>query len=235
MSIILNDGQSSHPQFLIPLTEPRQLWIVGLARSGTNWLMRLLADAIGAYDYDTDKMTKPGVVGRLHWILERPPGGKVLFIYRDPRDTIVSMMHLWQFDSIQQVLYPEDQPPLLPTISDYFQKWLMELEPEATTRYEWLLADTRKELLRLLGVLMIEYDPERIDRVIERQTFASRKAAFQNSGMKDHVRTLRGGISGQWRSYLSLEEGYKIDYWLGDWMFRMGYEMSPNWWEELPE
>lgn len=223
-----------HPQFLIPLTEPRQLWIVGFARSGTNWILRLLADALGIYDYENDKMTQPGVIGRLHWILERPPGWKVCFIYRDPRDMIVSMMHLWNRNSIQEVLYPVDQPPLLPTLSDYFQTWLMTLEPEATTRYEWLLADTKGELIRLLDVLMINYDPDRIDDVVRRQTFDVRKIAFAESGMGDHVRTLRVGISGQWRNYLNEEEGYKIDYWLGDWMHRMGYEMEPGWWKSLP-
>lgn len=226
-------GDSS--RWLTPLTEPRQLWVVGFGGSGGNWISRLLMDALDIYDAATDGPSKPYIFGKLNWTLERPPGGKVCFIYRDPRDMIVSMMHFWRLSSIDKVLYPEDQPDLLPTLVDYYQAWLMTLEPEATTRYEWLLGDTKKELSRLLDTLMIQYDPDRIDGVVERQTFATSKNTMEASGNDHRAWGMQYGRSGRWREFLNQDQGFKIDYWLGDWMFRMGYETEADWWSGLPE
>lgn len=234
MNMTLAGGKDNQRQFLLPLTEPRQLWIIGWGRSGTNWLTRLFMDVLDIYDGATDGPTKPGVIGRLHWTLERPPGGKVCFIYRDPRDVIVSMKHFWNLPNIDAVLDPVDQPPLLPTMSEYWQAWLMDLEPEAVTRYERLLANPIHEMDMLLTKLWIVFDGDRLEPAVKRQTFGeARERLLENR--PDRAKGLQFGTSGQWREVLNQEQGYKIDYWLGDWMHRMNYETDPDWWRGLPE
>lgn len=208
--------------------------MVGFGRSGTNWLTRLFMDVLGIYDAATDGPSKPGVIGRMHWTHERPPGGKICFIYRDPRDMIVSMMHFWRLPGIDEVLYPKDQPDLLPTLADYFQVWLMELEPEAVTRYERLLKDTIGEFTKVLDRLGIAYDQDRVEPAVRRQTFGVAKARLEEN-RPDRARQLQTGTMGKWRQVLNQDQGMKIDYWLGDWMHRMGYEREPEWWTGLPK
>lgn len=92
-------------------------------------------------------------------------------------------------------------------------------------RYEDLEKDCRATLTESLYKQGIEYEEEKLNEVIERQSFKNRKAQFQKSNDNINIKFLRQGISGDWKRFLDKDLLSRIERGHGETMRQMGYEI----------
>ncbi|HMC40230.1 MAG TPA: sulfotransferase [Acidimicrobiales bacterium] len=166
------------------------------------------------------------------------PRSRMLFLLRDGRDVVDSVLDAYQRGSwldqafgVGQDLLRQDR---LRVIEREAQKWVARTEivaraydlhpPERRhlVRYEELLADTTKTLRGIYSWLEIDPPADLLDRV-EASSFDSLPTAAKGSG-KFH----RAATPGLWRQNLSEEEQHCCMTIIGPTLEKMGYDAVPE-------
>lgn len=247
----------------------RTVYVAGWQRSGTTWLSWLLGDAlncpVGTFAPHRDKRSfvaegsnrpQPFFVRRGHFRLIDKKGGPVapsflemawpnltneilIFIVRDPRDTLVSAAHYWKKTPEHRWKWMRDGAMPGQGWAGMVRGWLDAPVKRTLTRYEWLLEDCAMELKAIL--LDADLPCPRIgelNRVCKRQSFSIRSRRLERvkrDGRNPSATFFWRGKIGNWADYISRDLGREIERDCGELMRELGYETDPDWWRRLPE
>lgn len=162
-------------------------------------------------------------------------GEKVVHVVRDPRDVTVSAWSYWHIDSIEEALtcLGEGLWPLKAHWSwqRHVGTWLGLGVPVQFIRYEDLQADTEGTLRTLLETWGIKYNERRLPEAVERQSFATKRAAVEkDGGMRPYGKDIqllhmRKGVAGDWQNHFTPAQVDKARRYFGDVAARLGYEL----------
>lgn len=228
-----------------------EIYTTGFPRCGNTWLDRILSDMLraplqtlpnevieyfGPAPHDGDY-----VVRKTHWYASEYSGtgyhgkpSKVIWIQRDPRDMITSMM-----------FYRNAEPDLIGVMDSvvwnrphdkvgehgyraFMESWLEAETYDYMTRYELLHSQPEIELQKIAAVIIGKpMNSGWIKGVIHRQRFDRWAWRYEHS--------MRLGIAGDWKNHFRQEHGKYITEAIGDLMLSQGYIDDLDWWKELPE
>lgn len=219
-----------------------EVFTTGFPRSGSTWTVRLLCGIFSAVHQDTLEMEPLNhhggvpdpeyVVRKTHWFRDQVVVGGYLdgptflvWVFRDPRDMVVSMMHYRRADELAPVI-SSIRDKVLDSgrhvgFGNYVRGW-MDDPPDFRIRYEDL--HERQELvLRTIyhGVTGEELGEERL-----RATMAGN----QFDRLKDrHPHSMRKGIVGDWREHFTREDAELMEEIHGQTIRELGYELDGSW------
>ncbi len=237
------------------------LYVIGYPRTGTTWLCRLVSEAWNTpiatisrtwfAGHAAEGKNRPGefIVRHGHPLprilkTEFEEKDWAVFIYRDPRDVIISQSYYFK-KHFRQALKDSiagkrgggvlDHP-----IKFYYRTWLDSNMQIYTTTYELLHEDPVRELENIQQCIGIEPKMD-FEKSVQAQAFGVRKQWTQqhgqnlNMGKEYHVKFLRKGIVGDWKNHFNREDCQKIQEEMGDLLIELGYETSPDWWKTVDE
>jgi len=184
---------------------------------------------------------------RRQWQRFRRPADRGFFVFRDPRDMVVSWLHSILFSHVpDEHVEPVRDELLRITAEERLLRgfrWVAEMQPSVSTffeepdpgifltSYERLAGDETGflELLRFLGWKGEETSAR---SVIEE--FSFEKQAGRKKGKEDQFSHLRKGTPGDWRNYFSCADGKAFEDAAPGFLTATCYESSNQWWETLP-
>jgi hypothetical protein len=222
----------------------------GFPRSGNTWLGKLMADAVGGLwlpdkskppisvfnesEFETQFLNKDIIVTKNHKT-ELPNDGKSVFIYRDPRDAIVSM---WFYRSrktsletmIEQVSMVNDPSrDLYGPYETFIRKlWNVADVQVSYERLHFHPADTITDIIASVGLeRLVRQDGwlNHVDNTIARQSFSTVKS----SDPEYFHHSMRKGVVGDWQNYFDYRSSELITKHLGALMIEQGYIDSLDW------
>lgn len=174
--------------------------------------------------------------------LSKISGERAVIMFRDPFDVVVSVKEYWRIKSIQDTInvMAHGKWPLL-SIGAYpafIRSWMTQLKAGsddkgqimAVLRYEDLHRSAAEALKILFGELGLPFHLDRIDNVVERQSFDKKKDEIsRDGGGRPHgrsvqLRNLRKGIVGDWVNHFSSDDLSIAEKYLGDIRREMGYD-----------
>ena len=139
---------------------------------------------------------------------------KVVFVLRNPRDTLVSYYHFYQqmpdlgkftgsWDDFYSMIRADDlvYGDWLRFTEDWWQK--RHLENVHVIKYEDMKADPRGHVIRLAQFCERDLTETQIDTIVEATSFATMKKQAHNNFK------LRKGAIGDWKNYLTSPQ---LDY-----------------------
>uniref|UniRef100_H2S1F1 Sulfotransferase n=1 Tax=Takifugu rubripes TaxID=31033 RepID=H2S1F1_TAKRU len=164
---------------------------------------------------------EPRVV-RTHLFPELLPHG-VVYVLRNPKDVLVSLYHFahsWVLmdspTSFESLCFT-----ITPHVSEFVGSWFAHVKQYVAAqeqlkihivRYEDMLKDLRREVVKICAFLGEELTDEAIDRVVEASTFKSMKIN-PKANYKDLVETtvyttatMRKGVAGDWKNHLTVSQ-----------------------------
>jgi len=153
------------------------------------------------------------------------PRAKLLVIYRDGRDVVVSD----RFFTVEHLGKPF-------SFADAVERWRRDMEAHLryaeTERlyacsYEALLQDGPPVVARLLDHLGLDHDPALVESMVERASF--RFYAGRERGQEDRKRFYRKGIAGDWKNHFSADDRRIFKDVAGDMLVTLGYEKDLDW------
>ena len=160
---------------------------------------------------------------RMSRLLQRLGWLRITYIYRDPRDAMLSAFEYGQ-EALQRgrinaFSYLTDFDKSLDFIIDYvriWERWSREKDV-LVSRYEDLLSNYDHEVTRLFGFLKLDGDSLDVQKVIGRYR---PDAAEEEEGLHFHM-----GKVGRFREAYSADEQAVLREKLGPYLPRMGYEI----------
>ncbi len=242
---------------------PDDIFLVSFPKSGNTWtrfllanlrfpeqpatfenINRLIPDPEGTAKRDFDRMTRPRIIKSHECFDPRYP--LVVYIVRDPRDVVVSQYHYHR-----KLRKLDDDSPIEKFVTRFMAgetcphgswgqnvaTWLYTSEGSPRfllLRYEDLVADTARELTKVVEFLHLVASPELIAQAVERSSADSmrkleKKQPDKNELMKGSRKDLsfvRAAGSGGWRNDLPAPMAARIEAAWGPLMQRLGYELS---------
>jgi len=156
---------------------------------------------------------------------------KIILMWRDPRDIVVSGSYHWG-RKLQDYIHCVGKGEWPMThgggLVPWVRMWLDLGIADCITHYEWLREDTAGELQRILGEIGVSPVKD-IQEVVDRQSFDKRKEWTKkhgqelNYGRDFQLRFLRKGIVGDWRNHFSQAEINLCNHYFGTLMRELGY------------
>jgi Sulfotransferase family len=158
-------------------------------------------------------------------IQELFPGARMILIYRDGRDVVVS-----------DQFFTRDHQGKDFSFADAVGAWRRDMDahlrcaeryPVFACGYERLLSEgpaVARELFQFLG---LSHDDQMIGDLIERSSF--RFYAGRESGNEDRKRFYRKGVAGDWKNHFTDEDKRAFKALAGDMLIRLGYEKDMSW------
>jgi len=242
---------------------PDDIFLVSFPKSGNTWtrfllanlrfpdqpatwanINRLIPDPTVTTKRDFDRMPRPRIIKSHECFDPRYP--RVVYIVRDPRDVVVSQYHYHR--KIRKI---EDDSPMEKFVTRFLAgetcphgSWGQNVSTWLTTsegnprflllRYEDLVADTARELAKVVAFLDLSAGPERIAQAVERSS-ADRMRQLEKrqpdknelmKGSRKDLSFVRAAGSGGWRSDLPAPMVARIEAAWGSLMQHLGYELS---------
>jgi hypothetical protein len=242
---------------------PDDIFLVSFPKSGNTWtrfllanlrfpdqpatwanINRLIPDPTVTTKKDFDRMPRPRIIKSHECFDPRYP--RVVYIVRDPRDVVVSQYHYHR--KIRKI---EDDSPMEKFVTRFLAgetcphgSWGQNVSTWLTTsegtprflllRYEDLVADTARELAKVVAFLDLSAGPEQIAQAVERSS-ADRMRQLEKrqpdknelmKGSRKDLSFVRAAGSGGWRSDLPAPMVAQIEAAWGSLMQHLGYELS---------
>ncbi len=242
---------------------PDDIFLVSFPKSGNTWtrfllanlrfpdqpatwanINRLIPDPTVTTKRDFDRMPRPRIIKSHECFDPRYP--RVVYIVRDPRDVVVSQYHYHR--KIRKI---EDDSPMEKFVTRFLAgetcphgSWGQNVSTWLTTsegtprflllRYEDLVADTARELAKVVAFLDLSAGPEQIAQAVERSS-ADRMRQLEKrqpdknelmKGSRKDLSFVRAAGSGGWRSDLPAPMVAQIEAAWGSLMQHLGYELS---------
>lgn len=243
---------------------PDDVFLTSYPRSGNTWtrflvgnlvhteqavtflnVERLVPDMYKHSDRYLRNLPRPRIM-KSHEVFD-PRYKRVIYIVRDPRDVAVSQYH-WEMKqrSVQEECPIEDFVPewiagkywdRLANWGDHVTSWMSTrhgYEGFVILRYEDLIADPNRELIKVARLLAIDPTPERLSRAAELSS-ADRMRKLESTQGKKWVQTrytrqdkpfVRKAASGGWRAVLPPQSVAQIEAAWGHIMTGLAYELS---------
>ena len=242
---------------------PDDIFLVSFPKSGNTWTRFLLAnlrfpdepatwtnidrmvpDPSTTAKRDFDRMPQPRIIKSHECFDPRYP--RVIYVVRDPRDVVVSQYHYHR--KIRKI---GDDSPIETFVARFLAgetcphgswgqnvvTWLATMEGSPRflmLRYEDMVADTARELARVVDFLSLSAGPDQIALAVERSSAARMRkleeAQTEKSGLTKGSRKdlsfVRSASSGGWRSELPAATVAKIEAAWGPLMRHLRYELS---------
>ena len=242
---------------------PDDIFLVSFPKSGNTWtrfllanlrfpeepatwanINRLIPDPTGTAKRDFDRMTRPRIIKSHECFDPRYP--RVIYIVRDPRDVVLSQYHYHR-----KIRKLDDESPLEQFVTRFLAgetcphgswgqnvaTWLYTSENSPRfllLRYEDLVADTARELAKVVSFLQLSAGLEQIAQAVERSSAdrmrqLEKKQTDKNElvkGSRKDLSFVRAAGSGGWRSELPAPMVARIEAAWGPLMQRLGYELS---------
>lgn len=182
-----------------------------------------LRQRLGPRRYLLEK--SPSNVHQVSHIRDVFPQAKLIVIYRDGRDVVVSD----RFFTADHLGKPF-------SFAAAVESWRRDMEAHLryaeTDRlcafsYEALLGEGAPVVRTLLDDLGLGYDDALIARMIERSSF--RFYAGRERGQENRKRFYRKGIAGDWKNHFSAEDRRVFKDLAGDMLVTLGYETGLDW------
>lgn len=162
---------------------------------------------------------------------------KVLVMYRDPRDTIVSRMkdlhyvnwlkHLSEKELMIRLIQED-----LPTFCKDTNEWLALPESiKFSFTFEEMKNDMTSLMIRILKFLEFDFPKEHVKAVIEAYSFekiTQRQRGEEGEPVRNNY-VLRKGVSGEWRNYFDDEVKSIFKEKCNSYLVEWGYEKDDNW------
>jgi hypothetical protein len=240
---------------------PDDIFLVSFPKSGNTWtrfllanlqfpnepatwanIDRLIPDPTGTNKRDFDRMPRPRIIKSHECFDPRYP--RVINVVRDPRDVVVSQYHYHR--KIRKI---EDDSPIEKFVTRFLAgetcphgswgqnvaTWLYTSEGNPRyllLRYEDLIADTPRELAKVVNFLQLPATPEQIAQAVERSSAdRMRKLEKQQQhglykGSRPEMSFVRAAGSGGWRKDLPIEQAARLEAAWGPLMHHLGYELA---------
>jgi hypothetical protein len=244
---------------------PDDIFLVSFPKSGNTWtrfllanlrfpnepatwanINRLIPDPSGTAKRDFDRMPRPRIIKSHECFDPRYP--RVVYIVRDPRDVVLSQYHYHR--KLRKI---EDDSPLEKFVTRFLAgetcphgswgqniaTWLYTSEGSPRfllLRYEDLIADTARELVKVADFLKFSAGPELIAQAVERSS-ADRMRSMEKAqtdknalvkGSRKDLSFVRAAGSGGWRSELPAPMVARIESAWGPLMTHLGYELTTH-------
>jgi hypothetical protein len=230
-------------------------WLVSYPRSGSTWVRLLFANLLHPEEprgyHDTDYMV-PDFHALLRWnlvkveqytkklfllkshhpILDEYSEEKTIYLYRDPRDVVISEYYFdqWEYDTyypfdtfFQRFIRGETK----------FESWKLHVtcwgrnEENADlvhlVKYESLYENPNLELRNMCDFLQYPATDEEISTAVRKCTFEKCVRMSPKENVDPKKRGLYGK-PGRWRGVLTKEQQDELWLWVGDLMEKLGYE-----------
>ncbi len=259
----INRGLGRHRPGRSLLILPDDVFLVSFPKSGNTWtrfllanlrfpdqpatwanIDRLIPDPTGTPKKIFDRMTRPRIIKSHECFDPRYP--RVIYIVRDPRDVVVSQYHYHR--KIRRI---EDDSPIEKFVARFMAgetcphgswgqniaTWLCTSEGDPSfllLRYEDLVADTARELVKVVDFLQLSAGPAEIAQAVERSSADNMRKLEQaqrdKNGLMKGSRTdmsfVRAAGSGGWRTGLPAPMVTKVEAAWGPLMRHLGYELT---------
>lgn len=153
------------------------------------------------------------------------PAAKLIVIYRDGRDVVVSD----RFFTADHLGKPFSFAAAVEGWRRDMEAHLRYAETErlCAISYEALLGDGAAVVRTLLDYLGLGYDDALVARMLERSSF--RFYAGRERGQEDRKRFYRKGIAGDWKNHFSADDRRVFKDLAGDMLVALGYETGLDW------
>jgi hypothetical protein len=240
---------------------PDDIFLVSFPKSGNTWtrfllanlrfpnepatwanIDRLIPDPTGTNKRDFDRMPRPRIIKSHECFDPRYP--RVINIVRDPRDVVVSQYHYHR--KIRKI---DDDSPIEKFVTRFLAgetcphgswgqnvaTWLYTSEGNPRyllLRYEDLIADTPRELAKVVSFLKLPATPEQIAEAVERSS-ADRMRKLEKEqqhglykGSRPEMSFVRAAGSGGWRKDLPMNQVARLESAWGPLMHHLGYELA---------
>jgi hypothetical protein len=243
---------------------PDDIFLTSYPRSGNTWtrflvgnlvhteeavtflnVERLVPDMYKHGDYYMRHLPRPRIL-KSHEVFD-PRYKKIIYIVRDPRDVAISNYH-WEMKqrAVKDGVPIEEFLPdwiggkvwdRLGNWGDHVTSWLSTRGDRpgfVMLRYEDLIEDPARELVKVSNLLGIQPSPERLARAADLSS-ADRMRQLEQTQGKKWVQTrytrqdkpfVRKAASGGWKAVLSPKSVAAIEAAWGDIMTSIGYPLS---------
>ena len=242
---------------------PDDVFLVSFPKSGNTWtrfllanlvspnepatfsnLHRLIPDPFATPKRDFDRMARPRIIKSHECFDPRYP--RVIYIVRDPRDVVLSQYHYHR--KLKRI---EDTSPIENFVTRFLAgetcphgswgqnvvTWLSTREGDARfllLRYEDMIADTARELRKVVSFVGLSTTPAQITAAVERSSAQQMRKMEQTQSddcalTKDSRKDLsfiRSAKSGGWRAELPPSQAARIETSWGHLMKHLGYELT---------
>lgn len=177
-------------------------------------------------------------------ILKENNINKVILMWRDPRDIIISRyFHLlkkpkqpWEPNYMDYTKVSKNNGLMnsIEVVSSDINEWIKGWKNIMKNNvikcllitYEDLLRNPKKSFRSILDFYGINYNESDLDKYIEK---AGKKKKFNIGRSPGHQATFRKGISGDWKNHFTDEHKEKIKEKMGNLLIELGYEKDLNW------